>query len=128
MTESPRSNRYVTTEPFWAGLQEGKLVLQYCPEAGRYQHIPRPISGYTGKRNIDWRPVSGTGTIYANTVIRVSGGIPTRSVAIVELDEGVRIIANIVDCAPDDVAIGQRVTLTQLRMDDDTKYPAFRCL
>ena len=54
--------------PFWKGAAEGKFLLQYCPESGQYQFYPRPVSIRTGKRNLEWREVSGRGTVYSHTV------------------------------------------------------------
>jgi uncharacterized OB-fold protein len=126
----PTANVYVKTEPFWAAAQEGKLVVQYCPDSGRYQHYPRPVSVYTGKRNLEWREVGGKGTIYACTTIRIPGpGLEGRlplPVATVELDEGVRMIANIIDTDPADIAIGRRVALAWDRIGDGFNYPAFK--
>ena len=125
----PRENVYVDTAPFWKGVQEGKLVLQYCTEAKKFQHFPRPVSIYTGRRTLEWREVSGNGVIYACTVVRIPGpGLDGRlplCVATVELDEGVRMIANILDCTPEQLAIGKRVKLAWDRLTDERQYPAF---
>ncbi|MGQ9367054.1 Zn-ribbon domain-containing OB-fold protein [Azospirillum sp. ST 5-10] len=126
----PTANVYVDTEPFWAAAQEGRLVIQYCRDTGRFQHYPRPVSLYTGSRNLEWREVSGKGTIYAATTVRIPGpGLDGRlplPVATVELDEGVRMIANVVDSDPADIAVGRRVTLAWDRIGDDFNYPAFK--
>lgn len=126
----PKPNVYVSTEPFWEGARNGKLVLQYCKDTGRFQHYPRPVSMYTGSRNLEWREVSGRGEIYACTTVRVSGlGLEGRvplNVATVELDEKVRIIANILDNSPEEIKIGARVVLAWDRLDEKTPYPAFR--
>jgi uncharacterized OB-fold protein len=126
----PKPDVYVPTKPFWDGARAGKLMLQFCTDTQRFQHYPRPVSIYTGSRNLEWREVSGNGRIYACTIVRVPGpGLEGRlplSVVTVELDEGVRIIANIVGSHPDEVAIGGRVVLAWDRLDDDTPYPAFR--
>jgi uncharacterized OB-fold protein len=125
----PRENMFVDTAPFWKGVQEGKLVLQYCTEAKKFQHFPRPVSIYTGRRTLEWREVSGNGVIYACTVVRIPGpGLDGRlplCVATVELDEGVRMIANILDCTPEQLAIGKRVKLAWDRLTDERNYPAF---
>jgi len=125
----PRQGVYVDTKPFWDGIAEGKLVLQYCTVAKRFQHYPRPVSAYTGRRTLEWREVSGRGTIYACTVVRIpSPGIEGRiplCVAIVDLDEGVRIIANVLNCAPSDMAIGKRVKLAMDQLAPGHYYPAF---
>lgn len=127
---APARNIFVQSDAFWDGARGGKLVLQYCRDTGRYQHIPRPVSIYTGSRNIEWREASGRGTIYARTVIRVPGaGVAGRLplvAAIVELEEGVRIIANIIGAAPEAVRIGQAVELKMDHLDGDVPYPAFQ--
>lgn len=127
----PRENVYTDTKPFWDGVRAGKLVIQYCTEAKKFQHYPRPVSIYTGRRTLEWREVSGNGSIYAFTVVRIPGpGLEGRlplCVATVELDEGVRMIANIIDCAPEELAIGKRVKLGWDRLTDENQYPAF-CL
>lgn len=126
----PKANRFVDTQAFWQATQKGELLLQYCPESGRFQHYPRPVSIYTGSRNLEWRKVTGNGTIYASTTVRVPGpGLEGRlplSVVTVELDEGVRILGNVLDTDPADVAIGQRVELAWDAISDEVQYPAFR--
>ena len=127
---TPKESQFVDTRPFWAGVRAGKLVLQYCRDSGRFQHYPHPVSIYTGRRNLEWREVSGKGTIYSWTIVRVPGpGLEGRlplAVALVQLDEGVRIIGNILDRKPEEVRIGQRVALAWDKLDDGTPYPAFK--
>ncbi len=125
----PRIGGYVDSKPFWDGVAEGKLVLQYCTEAKRFQHYPKPVSNYTGRRTLEWREVSGNGVIYACTVVRIPGpGLEGRlplCVATVELDEGVRIIANVLNCSPDELKIGSRVKLAWDQITAEQRYPAF---
>ncbi len=125
----PKADRFVTTEPLWQGTRNGELMLQYCPDTQQFQQYPRPISVYTGRRNLEWRKVAGSGTIYACTIVRVPGpGLDGRlplSVVTVELDEGVRILGNVLNKDPGDVAIGQRVELTWDAISDEVQYPAF---
>lgn len=126
---APQPNVYVPTQPFWDGVRDGKLVLQYCKDTNQFQHYPRPVSIFTGSRNLEWRQVSGRGEIYACTTLRISGpGLEGRvplAVATVELEEKVRLIANIVDSDPASIRIGARVRLAWDRIDDNTNYPAF---
>jgi uncharacterized OB-fold protein len=125
----PRENAYVDTRPFWEGVAQGKLVLQYCTVAQQFQHYPRPVSIFTGRKTLEWREVAGTGVIYACTTVRIPGpGLEGRlplCVATVELDEGVRLIANILDCTPEQLAIGKRVKLAWDTLAGDKRYPAF---
>ncbi|HTJ24759.1 MAG TPA: Zn-ribbon domain-containing OB-fold protein [Candidatus Limnocylindria bacterium] len=125
----PKIGTFVDTQPFWDAARERRLVLQYCRDTGRFQHYPRPVSVYTGSRNLEWREVSGEGTVFACTIMRVpspgyAGPLPC-AVATIELREGVRIIARIVDCEPEAVTIGMRVRLAWEELGE-THYPVFR--
>jgi uncharacterized OB-fold protein len=126
----PKPDVYVPTRPFWDGARAGKLMLQFCKDTQRFQHYPRPVSIYTGSRNLEWRRVSGNGRIYACTIVRVPGpGLEGRlplSIATVELDEGVRMIANIIDGSSNAVRVGDRVVLAWDQLDGGTPYPAFK--
>ena len=125
----PKPGVFVDTAPFWEGVKNHKLVLQYCKDTGRFQHYPRPVSMFTGSRNLEWREVSGRGTIYAYTIVRVPGpGLEGRlplPIATLELDEGVRILGNILRADPEAVRIGQRVALAWDPLADGLDYPAF---
>jgi uncharacterized OB-fold protein len=125
----PRPNAYVDTKPFWEAANSGRLKLQYCRDTGKFQHYPRPVSIYTGKRNLEWREVSGKGKVYAYTVTRVPmPGFESQApyiVATIELDEGVRILCNLMNCEIDAVRIGMRVKLCWERLSDDINQPAF---
>lgn len=128
----PKPNVFVDTTPFWNGVKKRKLVLQFCKDTNRFQHYPRPVSIFTGSRNLEWREVSGKGVIYAATIIRVPGpGLDGRlplPVVTVELEEGVRILGNVLNKPADDVAIGQRVQLAWDHIADDAVYPAFNVI
>jgi uncharacterized OB-fold protein len=122
-----KRGQYIDTTAFWRALGEGRLALQFCEETGRFQHYPRPVSISTGRTKLAWKEVSGRGVIYAFTVIRTPAGErpPPVCVAIVELDEGVRILANIEQCQPQDLAIGRRVNAMLTPSQVDAEYPAF---
>ncbi len=117
------------TTPFWEATRRKEFVLQYCPVAGKFQHFPRPVSLYTGRRTIEWRPVSGRGTIYAMTVTRrgpaAFRGREPYIVATIELDEGVRFMSNVVNCAPEEAEVGMRVRLAWDPLEDGLNYPVF---
>jgi uncharacterized OB-fold protein len=127
---APKPNVFVDTTPFWQGAERKELLLQFCKDTGKFQHYPRPVSIYTGSRNLEWRKVSGKGTIYACTTIRIPGpGVEGRlplSLATIELDEGVRVLANVVQTEPGDIAIGRRVELAWDELDGGKLYPAFK--
>jgi len=115
--------------PFWEAARQRKLVIQYCPESGNYQHYPRPVSIYTGKRNVEWREVSGKGIVYAVTITRrgppAFRGQEPYLVATVELDEGVRLLTQIVNCNAEDARIGMRVRVGWRALNDEFSFPVF---
>lgn len=125
----PRPNAYMNTAPFWAATREGKLLLQFCKDSGKYQWYPRPVSIYTGKRNLEWREASGKGTLYSWTVTYSAWPGHEDRVpyicAYVDLDEGPRLLCNLLNCARDKVRIGMPVKLVWEKLEDGTNYPAF---
>jgi len=125
----PRPDIYTKTTPFWEAANQGKLLLQYCKDTGKYQWFPRSGSIYSGKRNIEWREASGRGTVYAYTVsVAPWPGHEDRVpylCAYVQLEEGVRILANLFNVKADDVKVGMPVKLMFERLSDKFNYPAF---
>lgn len=125
----PRESLFTDSAPFWKGTRERRLMLQFCPRTQRFQHFPRPVSLYTGSRELQWKEVSGQGFIYAHTVLRTPGlGADGRLpcvLALVELDEGVRILANLPGSQPGELKTGDRVHLVWDALEGDARYPAF---
>lgn len=105
------------TARFWAEAGRGLLVLQRCDDCGAVIWYPRFFCPQCGGTNTSWFNASGGGAVYTFTVVRKSRragyaeAVPY-VVAVVELDEGPRILTNLVDCDPEVVRIGQRVVLT----------------
>ena len=101
------------TEPFWTGAKAGKLVLPHCNVCGHTIWYPKAYCGECGSLDVAWREASGLGTIYSYTQVCRGEG-PYREtesfvLALVDLDEGPRVLTNIVDTDPARIAIGQRV-------------------
>jgi uncharacterized OB-fold protein len=101
--------------PYWAAAREHRLVLQHCSRCQRFQHFPRPFCTACLNDAIDFVDASGLGTVYSFTVVRrtPNPAFTTRLpyvLALVDLDEGVRIYSSIVGCDPGAVHVGQRVT------------------
>src|SRR5947209_15619026 len=98
-------------EPYWEGTKQKKLVIQYCKATGKYQHFPRPVSIFTGRRrDIEWREVSGKGEIFSYTITHrgtpLFRGSEPYAVVNVTLDVGVNVIAGMVNATPEDLAVG----------------------
>jgi hypothetical protein len=118
----------ITTE-FWNGVNQHKFRLQYDPEADKYQFYPRGLSVHTGKRNLEWREVSGAGSVYSYTETHIAArgfeGEAPYLIATVELDEGVRVMSVLRNCTMEDVKIGMRVRMCWDTIDDDFEFFAF---
>ncbi|MBW2267312.1 MAG: Zn-ribbon domain-containing OB-fold protein [Deltaproteobacteria bacterium] len=113
-----------TSRPFFEGAREKRLVLQRCPRDGFFFY---PRSHCPSCLGVDWQweTVSGRGSVHAFTVDRVGHDPALASqvpfaVAIVELDEGPRMSANIVGCEVDAVSVGMRVEAAFEDVDDIT--------
>jgi uncharacterized OB-fold protein len=117
------------TQAFWDGAKKGKLMLQWDPTAKKYQFWPRANSVRTGKRNLQWKATSGKGELYSFTITHVpTPGFEARApyvIGMIELDEGVRIIANLINIKIDDVEIGMRMKVAWEKLSDDITYFAF---
>jgi uncharacterized OB-fold protein len=125
----PVPNGFAHTEPFWEATKRNVLLLQYCTVAKRFQHVPRPVSIYTGRRTLEWREVSGEGSVYTYTWLHMPvAGFEDRMpllVATIEVDVGVRMVANILNAADKKVQVGDRVQLAWEEVENGFKIPAF---
>lgn len=114
-----------TTAPFWAAARQHRLVVQRCRSCGHHQFYPRPHCLSCEAAGLDWVEVTGRGTIYALTTTRVQvypDLAPPYLVALVDLEEGPRLLTNIVT-AP--CVIGDRVSLTWRARADAPPLPVF---
>ena len=104
-----------TTRQFWDATARGQFLLQRCETCDLVIWFPRSHCPQCATTTLPTFPASGKGVVYSHTVIRKVGneykGAVPFVVAYVELDEGPRIMTNIVGCSPDDVTVGMRVEL-----------------
>lgn len=125
---SPDASAYGA--PFWAAAKERRLALQHCPRCDRFQHFPRPWCTACLHEPLGFVDVSGLGTVYSCTVVRRNplpafGARVPYVLALIDLDEGVRITSNVVGCDPDTVHVGQRVHVCFEEIDDTCTVPLF---
>lgn len=133
MSTLPTSEPVVNPEslPFWEATTRDVLLLPRCEDCGTVIWHPRMFCPICHSRNVTWFEASGHGTIYSFTVSTRGQGpwaeVAPYVVAYVELDEGPRLLTNIVDCDPAALAIGQEV---QVVFDDAGayKFPRFTTL
>ena len=106
-------------------LEKGELAYQFSSEAGKAVFYPRVLCPFTGSGKLEWRVSKGLGTVYATTVVHPGEGAPF-NVALIDCDEGFRMMSRVEDIAPDKVRIGQRVRLrVQARAGDEDPIPLF---
>ena len=94
------------SEPFFDAAREGRLLIQQCTACGEHQFYPRKICIHCGSPDVEWVEASGTGTVHTFTVIHQQGMPGWRDevpyvAAIIDLEEGVRMTSNVVECRPD---------------------------
>lgn len=97
---------YPEHKEYWEAASTGELLLKRCTSCGEHHHYPRVFCPHCHSEQVEWVRSAGTGRIYTYTVMRV--GKPY-AMAFVELDEGVRMMTNMVDCDFDALHIGQKV-------------------
>ena len=103
-----------TSAPFWDGVRDGVVKLQKCNDCGVWVFYPRSRCSSCLSDALDWHTVSGNGTLYTFTIARqptsphFASEVPQR-IAVVELDEGVRLTTTLVNIADADIKIGMRV-------------------
>jgi len=125
--EPPKPRSF--SRAFWVATRDKRLVIQYCRRSGRYQFFPRATNIATGRRDLEWREVSGRGQVFTYTVARrrrppFQGHEPFL-IAVVTLDEGVNVMANLVHCGLDEVRIGMRVAPFWAPLPDGSHLPMF---
>jgi uncharacterized OB-fold protein len=131
---SPRFDLPTTdleTQPFWDGLKEGKFLLSHCNSCGTDYYYPRPFCPSCWSDDVSWKEASGKGRIYTYSVVHVNDLPPFNErvpyvAAIVELDEGPRLMTNIEGVPFDELAADLPVVVEYKAISDDVTIPVFR--
>lgn len=119
------------TAPFWRAAATGSLTLPRCNDCERLIWYPRGFCPYCGGAAVTWTTLTGRGHIYSSTVIRraphpgYAAAVPY-VLALVDLEEGVRMLANVVTDDVDAVAIGMAVTAVYDRLNGECAVVRFR--
>lgn len=95
---------------YQAELDAGRFCIQHCPQCQEHVFTPRELCPHCGAGALRWVRASGLGTVYSTSTVtrkREAGG--NYNVALIDLDEGVRMMSRVEGVAPEDVRIGQRV-------------------
>jgi uncharacterized OB-fold protein len=114
-------------ESFWNGVKQGKLLLARCAQCSRLQHPPSPMCPHCGSVEWEAQEASGRGTVQSWIVSRhpTEPDDAPRIVALVDLDEGVRLVSNLHDVEVADVKNDTPVEVVFAEVDGFT-LPQFR--
>ena len=118
MPESPLAT-------YLSHLEKGELAYQFSPSADAAVFYPRVIAPKTGKADLEWRISRGLGTVHSTTVVHPQQGA-AYNVALIDVDEGFRMMSRVEDIEPSAVTIGLRVAFrTHKAEGDEPPYPVF---
>jgi uncharacterized OB-fold protein len=119
------------TDEFWDGCREGVLRIRRCNACGAFHFYPRPFCPRCWSGDVEWVEASGHARLYTYSVV-YSNDLPPWPervpyvAAVVELDEGPRMMTNVEGCAFDDLAIGMPLVVDFKDIADDTTVAVFR--
>ena len=115
---------------YWEAVADHRLEIQRCDRCGRFVFYPRALCPHCHGDRLTWTEVGGHGTLYTFTVSRraATPGLAERVpyvVALVDLDEGARMMSTVATDDVDSVRIGEPVTVAFEDLPDDTCLPYF---
>jgi uncharacterized OB-fold protein len=120
------------TQPFWDGAREGRLVIRRCNACGEASFYPRPFCPKCWSEDVSWIDASGRATLYTWSVVHVNDlpPFPERVpyvAAIVTLEEGPRMMTNVVGVGFDDLdaEMALQVTFTSISDEPPVTIPVF---
>lgn len=127
----PRPRPAVTQDTafFFEGAKEHRLLIQRCAQCGTLRHPPRPMCPVCHSYDWDTLEASGRGTVYS-FVVNHYPQIPSFDyplpIGLIELEEGTRLVADLVGIEPGDIAVGMAVEVEWQDHDPDLSLPAFK--
>ncbi len=119
------------TQSYWDAAREGRLLIQRCKGCGKHQFYPRAFCVRCLSEDVDFVQARGEGTIYTYTINHRAANEAMQTslpyaVAVVELAEGVRLMANIVESDLAAIRIGAAVEVNFERVGESISLPQFR--
>ena len=118
------------TAGFWQAARRHELVIQQCADCGQLMFFPRFLCHQCGSENLTWRPASGRGVVYSFTIVCQAANPAFEPdlpyvYAMIELEEGVRMMANVIHTDPESVYIGQPVHVVFVDATPEISIPQF---
>ncbi len=121
------------TKNYWEGCKRRQLLLPKCRACGKKFFFPHDFCPQCLSEDIEWTQASGRGKVHTYSVVERPPSAPFAEdvpyvVAIIELDEGPRMMSNIVDIAPEHVRVDMDVKVVFEDITEDVALPRFRPL
>jgi uncharacterized OB-fold protein len=119
------------SRPYWEGFRTGRFLVARCGGCGRVHHYPRPACPYCWSEDVAPVQASGRATLYTYSIVHMNDLPPFKErlpyvAAVVDLEEGPRVMTTIVDCDPADLRIGMALTADFHEVADDLTVAVFR--
>jgi uncharacterized OB-fold protein len=118
------------TQPYWDGARQHQLLIQRCRACEHVWHPPLPRCPRCHSVDVAWTPVSGTGRVYTYTVVyhathaAMVDRVPYIA-ALIELDEGPRVLTNLRNCSEEQVQVGMPVKVLFEELTPEITLPQF---
>jgi len=119
------------TSPYWGAAKEGSLLIARCGVCEKVHHYPRPFCPFCWSEDVTAIQASGRGILYTFSTVYVNDLHPFKSrlpyvAALVELEEGPRLMTNIEGCEPGELEVGMAVEVLSRPLTDDLEATVFR--
>ena len=128
--EKPLPHIHTETSDYWEGARRHELLVRRCGSCGQRHFYPRDFCPSCFSLDVGWTKASGRGTIYSFTIChRPAPGFEKDvpyNLALIELDEGVRMMSSIVDCPMEEIRIGMAVEVVFDDVTSQVTLPRFR--
>jgi uncharacterized OB-fold protein len=119
------------SKPFWDAARQGRLAIGHCNSCGLHHYYPRPFCPHCWSEDVALVDASGRATLYTYSIVFMNDLAPFNErlpyvAAMVDLEEGVRLTTNVVECPPEALHIGMPLTVTFEEVTPEISKPVFR--
>ncbi|WOX23783.1 Zn-ribbon domain-containing OB-fold protein [Streptomyces solicathayae] len=118
------------TRPYWDAAADGRLLIRRCGACGKAHHYPREFCPFCWSEDVVWEPASGRATLYTWSVVHRNDLPPfgervPYTAAVVDLDEGPRMMTEVVDCPEAELRIGMPLQVAFRAADEGPAVAVF---
>jgi uncharacterized OB-fold protein len=119
------------TQGFWDAAQEGRFVIPRCASCSKGHWPPGPMCPHCKSQDLQWSDFTGQGTVYSwvvatHPVDEILVDQVPYAIALIDLEESVRVVGNVVGCDPYEIEAGMAVELFFEEREEGVRVPNFR--